>query len=78
MEERREIHHWQNVADPAEWTFEDEHGHELFHCGQGESPQEMEAAGYLEIRPDAFADEVWIAEEQAGCGARQVYAVKQA
>jgi hypothetical protein len=78
MEERREIHHWQDVADPPDWTFEDEHGHELFHRGQGESPQEMEAAGYLEIRPDAFADEVWIAEEHAGCGARQVYAIKQA
>jgi hypothetical protein len=46
MEERREIQHWQDVADPAAWTFEDEHGHELFRRGQGESPQEMEAAGY--------------------------------
>ena len=30
MAERREIHHWQDVADPTEWTFEDEHGHDLF------------------------------------------------
>ena len=78
MEERREIHHWQEIIDPTAWTFEDEHGHELFRRGEGESTQEMEAAGYLEIRPDAFADEVWMAEEHAGYGARQVYAVKQA
>jgi hypothetical protein len=51
MEERRAIHHWHEVADPAEWTFEDEHGHELFRRGEGESPQEMEEAGYLEVPP---------------------------
>ena len=48
MEERREIRHWQDLADPTEWTFEDEHGHELFRRGEGESPQEREEAGYLE------------------------------
>jgi hypothetical protein len=77
MEERREIHRWQEIADPTEWTFEDEHGHEVFRRGEGESPQEMEAAGYLKLRTDTFVDEVWIAEEHAGCGGRQVYAVKQ-
>jgi hypothetical protein len=78
MEERREIHHWQDVVDSAEWTFEDEHGHELFRRGEGESPQEMEEAGYLEVSMDTFADEIWRAEEHAGCGGRQVYAVKSA
>jgi hypothetical protein len=78
MEARREIHRWHELADPMNWTFEDEHGHELFRRGEGESPQEMEAAGYLELRLDAFADEIWIAEEHAGCGGRTVYAVQQA
>jgi hypothetical protein len=78
MAERREIHHWQEIADTTAWTSEDEHGHEVFRRGEGESPQEMEAAGYLEVAMAAFADEVWMAAEQAGCGARQVYAVKQA
>jgi hypothetical protein len=77
MEERREIHHWQEVADPTAWTFEDEHGHEVFRRGEGESPQEMEAAGYREVAMATFADEVWMAAEQAGCGGRQVYAVRQ-
>ena len=72
MEERRAIHHWHEVADPTEWTFEDEHGHELFRRGEGESPQEMEEAGYLEVPMDTLA------EEHAGCGGRQVYAVKSA
>jgi hypothetical protein len=78
MEERREMHRWHEVADPTDWTFEDEHGHEVFRRGEGESPQEMEEAGYLEFRPDTFIDEVWIAEEHAGCKGRQVYAVRQA
>jgi hypothetical protein len=78
MEERREIHRWQDVADPTDWTFEDEHGHEWFRRGEGESPQEMEGAGYLEVRLEAFADEIWVAEEHAGCGGRHVYAVKSA
>jgi hypothetical protein len=77
MEERRAIHRWQEVADPTDWTCEDEHGHEVFRRGEGESPQEMEAAGYLERRTDTFVDEVWIAAEHTGCGGRQVYAVKQ-
>jgi hypothetical protein len=77
MEERREIHRWHEVADPVEWTFEDEHGHEVFRRGEGESPQEMEEAGYLELRTDTFVDEVWVAEEHAGCGGRKVYAVRQ-
>jgi hypothetical protein len=64
-----------SVVDPVNWTFEDEH--EVFRRGEGESPQEMEEAGYLERRTDTFVDEVWIAEEHAGCGGRQVYAVKQ-
>jgi hypothetical protein len=34
MEERRTIYRWQDVADPTEWTFEDEHGHELFRRGR--------------------------------------------
>jgi hypothetical protein len=76
MEERREIHHWQDVAAPTEWTFEDEHGHELFCRGGGESPQEMEAEGYLEVPMATFADEIWMAEEHTGCGGRQVYSVK--
>jgi hypothetical protein len=66
MEERRAIHHWHEVADPTAWTFEDEHGHELFRRREGESPQEMEAAGYLEVPMDTFADEIWMAEEHAG------------
>ena len=78
MEERRAIHRWHEVADPTDWTFEDEHGHEVFRRGEGESPQEMEEAGYLELRPDTFVDEVWIAEAHAGCGGRQVYAVRSA
>ena len=78
MEERRAIHHWHEVADPTEWTFEDEHGHEVFRRGEGEAPQEMEEAGYLEVAMDTFADEIWIAEEHARCGGRQVYAVKSA
>ena len=78
MEERRAIQHWQDVADPAAWTFEDEHGHEVFRRGEGESPQEMEAAGYREVAMATFADEVWMAEEPAGCGARPVSAVQQA
>ena len=76
MEERRAIHRWHEVADPTDWTFEDEHGHEVFRRGEGESPQEMEEAGYLELRTDTFVDEVWIAEEHAGRGGRQVYAVR--
>ena len=71
MGERREIHHWQDVADPAEWTFEDEHGHEWFRRGEGETPQEMEEAGYPKVPMDTFADEIWMVEEQAGCGGRQ-------
>jgi hypothetical protein len=78
MEERRTIHRWQDVADPTEWTCEDEHGHELFRRGEGESPQEMEEAGYLEVPMDTFADEIWMAEEHAGCGGRQVYAITSA
>jgi hypothetical protein len=78
MEERREIHRWQDVPNPVTWTFEDEHGHEVFRRGETESPQEMEEAGYLELRTDAFVDEVWIAEEHAECGGRQVYAVRSA
>ena len=78
MEERHAIHHWHEVADPTEWTFEDEHGHELFRRGEGESPQEMEEVGYLEVSMDTFADEIWMAEEHAGCGGRQVYALKPA
>jgi hypothetical protein len=27
---------------------------------------------------DTFADEIWMVEEHAGCGGRQVYAVKSA
>jgi hypothetical protein len=77
MEERRAIHRWHEVADLVGWTFEDEHGHEVFRRGEGESPQEMEEAGYLEVLMDAFVDEVWIAEEHAWCGGRQVYAVRQ-
>jgi len=78
MEERRAIQSWQEMADPTAWTFEDEHGHEVFRRGAGESPQAMEAAGYIEVAMDTFADEVWIAEEHAQCGGRQVYAVKPA
>ena len=78
MEERREIHRWHEVADPTDWTCEDEHGHEVFRHGEGESPQEMEEAGYLERRTDSFVDEVWIAEEHARCGGRQVCTVKSA
>jgi hypothetical protein len=78
MEERREIHDWQDVADPTEWTFEDEHGHEWFRRGEGESPQEMEAAGSLEGPIATCADAIWMVEEHAGCGGRQVYAVKSA
>jgi hypothetical protein len=78
MEERREIHRWQDVADPTDWTFEDEHGHEWFRRGEGESPQEREGAGSLEVRLEAFADEIWVAEEHAGCGGRHVYAVQTA
>jgi hypothetical protein len=78
MEERREIHHWQAVVDAAEWTCEDAHGHELFRRGEGESPQEMEEAGYLAVSMDTCADEIWMAEEHAGCGGRQVYAVTSA
>ena len=78
MGERREIHRWQDVVDSAEWTFEDEHGHELFRRGEGESPQEMEEAGYLEVSMDTIADEIWMAEEHVGCGGRQVHAVKSA
>jgi hypothetical protein len=66
--ERREIQRFHDLKDPLEWTFEDEHGHELFHRGEGESAQEMEAAGYREFFPDRFIDEIWIAEEHAGCG----------
>ncbi len=58
MEERRAIHHWHEVANPTEWTFEDEHGHEVFRRGEGEAPQEMEEAGYLEVAMDTFADEI--------------------
>ena len=76
MEERREIHRWRELADLVDWTCEDEHGHEVFRRGDGETPEEMAAAGYVDIRPEAFADEIWIAEEHAGCGGRQVYAVK--
>jgi hypothetical protein len=68
MEERRTIHRWQDVADPTEWTCEDEHGHEWFRRRGGESPQEMEEAGYLEVPMGTFADEIWMAEEHAGCG----------
>jgi hypothetical protein len=50
MEERREIHRWQDIADPTDWTFEDDQGHEWFRRGEGESPQEMEGAGDLEVR----------------------------
>ena len=78
MEERRTIHRWQDVADPTEWTCEDEHGHELFRRGEGESPEEMEEAGYLEVPMDTFTDEIWMAEEHAGCGGRQVYAITSA
>ena len=78
MEERREIHRWHEVADPTDWMFEDEHGHEVFRRGESEAPQEMEEGGYLEFHADTFADEVWIAEEHARCGGRQVYAVRQA
>jgi hypothetical protein len=56
MEERREIHRWHEVADPTDWTCEDEHGHEGFRRGEGESPQEMEEAGYLEFHPDTFSN----------------------
>lgn len=66
MEERRAIHHWHEVADPTEWTFEDEHGHELYRRGERESPQEMEEAGYLEVPMDTFADEIWMAEGACG------------
>jgi hypothetical protein len=58
--------------------FKDEHGHELFRRRGGESPQEMEEAGYLEVPMGTFADEIWMAEEHAGCGGRQVYAVTSA
>jgi hypothetical protein len=75
--ERREIQRFHDLEDPLEWTFADEHGHELFHRGEGESAQEMEAAGYREFFPDRFIDEIWIAEEHAGCGGRRVFAVKQ-
>jgi hypothetical protein len=78
MAERRAIQRWQDVVDPTEWTFEDKHGHEWFRRGEGESPQEMEAAGYLEVAMATFADEIWIAEEHAGYGGRQVYALKPA
>jgi hypothetical protein len=78
MAERRAIHYWREVADPTEWTFEDEHGHEVFRRIEDEAPQEMEEAGYLEVAMDTFADEIWIAEEHARCGGRQVYAVKSA
>ena len=76
MEERRAMHRWHEVADPTAWTFADEPGHEVFRRGAGEAPQEMEEAGYLEWRTDAFVDEIWIAEEHAGCGGRTAYAVK--
>jgi len=78
MDERRAIQRWQDVADPTEWTFEDEHGHEWFRRGEGESPQEMEEAGCLEVPMDTFADEIWMAEEPAGCACRQGYAVTSA
>jgi hypothetical protein len=50
----------------------------MFRREEGESPQEMEEAGYLELRTETFGDEVWIAEGHAGYGGRQVYAVRQA
>ncbi len=78
MEERREIHRWHELVDPVEWTFEDEHGHELFRRGEGESAQEMAEAGYRAFLPDAFVGEIWIAQEHEECGGRKVYAVKQA
>ena len=50
MEERREIRRWHEVADPVNWAFEDEHGHEELRHGEGKSPQEMEKASYVEFR----------------------------
>jgi hypothetical protein len=38
----------------------------------------MEETGYLEVPMDTFADEIRMADEHAGCGGRQVYAVKSA
>jgi hypothetical protein len=38
----------------------------------------MEEAGYLEFHPGTFVDEVWIAEEHAGCEGRRVYTIRSA
>jgi hypothetical protein len=38
----------------------------------------MGEAGYIEVCMGPLADEIWMAEEHAGCGGRQVYAVTSA